>query len=330
MSSEFNAKKVSVLIPVYNSQAYISRCLDSIIAQTYSEWEIVCIDDGSSDSSPLILDEYRSRYPDKIIVEHRSNEGVAAARNRAIALATGEYLVFADNDDWLDVDYIDTLLTAALNSGADVVCSGYKRPNNNGDILFSTSPKPDTEWGPYVVEAAWAKIYRTDYVRKNHLCFLDTNIGEDLYFSIPAIELTNNIQIISYCGYNWFFNESSVSNTKHRSSDSLLFEETLNKIILMLKARGLFQRPILIHYIIRLIVWFLFYTGKSDGVQKARINYDHYVNWLDSEVVGWRHESFASCQHPTGDAIKNRLAVWLFVRHPRLFGCILHVYVGYF
>ena len=82
MSSEFNAKKVSVLIPVYNSQAYISRCLDSIIAQTHSEWEIICIDDGSSDNSPLILDEYCSRYPDKIIVEHRSNEGVAAARNR--------------------------------------------------------------------------------------------------------------------------------------------------------------------------------------------------------------------------------------------------------
>ena len=68
----------------------------------------------------------------------------------------------------------------------------------------------------------------------------------------------------------------------------------------MLNGRDLFHRPILIHYIIRLIVWFLFYTGKSDGVQKAKINYDHYVNWLDSEVVGWRHESFASCHHPLG------------------------------
>ncbi len=317
---------VSFIVPVYNSEAYISRCLDSILAQTHSDIEIVCFDDGSRDGSPAILDEYAARFPDKVKVVHQANAGVAVTRNRSLKAVTGAYLTFVDNDDWLDPDFAQRLLGAALVADADVVCSGYRRPNTEGKVILSATPSPDDEWGPYLVEAAWAKLYRTDFVRENSLAFLDTNIDEDLYFSLPAVELARNLTVIPYCGYNWFFNTASVSNTSQRTSSGLRFEETLDALLEMTRERRIALTPLLNHYFTRLIVWFLLYTRKGDGNKASRANLAHYLAWLNENIPGWRRDSIAGLSHPTGDAFANRAAVWLFVRHPRLFSCALWLY----
>lgn len=326
MSSTQNGTKISVLIPVFNSEKYLSRCLESVLNQTYSNLEIICIDDGSSDNSPFILDEFSSQYPGKFIIEHQKNAGVACARNRAIDLAGGEYIVFADNDDWFDLDFLEIHLNEAIRSNADIVCSGYKRPNSEGEIVTSVVPRSADEWSPYAVEAAWAKMYRLSFVRKHSLTFLNTNIGEDLVFTLPAIELAEKLSVISYCGYNWFYNETSISNTLHRSSKSLLFSDTLDSLLCMLEERKIPIRPILVHYFIRLIVWFLFYTRKGDGSSLSNANLILYRNWLDMKIIGWQKDLYASPFRPKGDALVNRVAVWLFVRHPSVFAFCLRVY----
>ena len=326
MNSEKTLGKISFVVPVYNSEAYIARCLDSILNQSYENVEAVCIDDGSSDGSAAILDDYLRRYPTKMIVEHRVNAGAAAARNRGIELSTGDYLTFVDNDDWLDADFAQALVGAAQKDDAEVVCSGYRRPNSEGKVILEAVPSPSDEWGPYVVEAAWAKLYRLDYVRRNGFMFLDTNIDEDLYFSLPAVELAERLVILPYCGYNWFYNEGSVSNTSQRSSKGLRFEETLDAILAMLGEKGIPVTPILQHYFVRLVTWFVLYTRKGDGAKRAQANLEHYRNWLDKNVFDWRKESFASPGHPTGDLLANRLAVWLFVRHPHVFSMALTMY----
>lgn len=319
-------KKVSVIIPVYNSECYLSRCIDSVLDQTYQNVEIICIDDGSTDGSPYLLDEYVNCYPGKVIVEHRSNSGAAAARNRGLELVTGDFLTFLDNDDWLDSDFIETLLYAALESKSQVVCSGYRRPNSDQKIISESIPRPSDEWGKYLVEAAWAKLYSTSFVLENHFTFLNTNIDEDLYFSLPAVEIASNVTILSYCGYNWYYNESSVSNTKQRKSSGLLFEQTLDALLEMLDTRDIFISAILQHYFIRLIVWFLLYTRSGDGARHAVDNFLHYRTWLDNNLTLWRSDCFASPLHPVGDAILNRIAVWLFVKHPLLFRVALFLY----
>ena len=326
MSFNIAMPKVSLLVPVYNSETYISRCLKSLLVQSHDNIEIICIDDGSSDGSPSILDDYSVRFPCKVRVFHQTNKGSAAARNLAIELATGDYLAFVDNDDWLDKDFVKTLLDVALKYNTDIVCSGYRRPDENGEITFETCPNSADEWGKYLVGAAWAKLFRTDYVREHKFVFLNTNIDEDLYFTLPAIELAQRVQVVSYCGYNWFINSASVSNTRQRHSDGLLFEETLNAIFDMLYKKQIKLTPILVHYFVRLVSWFLIYTSKEDGLARSRTNRDHYVKWLDRSVPNWRQEPYASPFHPTGDAIKNRLAVWLFARHPHLFSVFLDFY----
>lgn len=321
-----NGTKISVLIPVFNSEKYLSRCLESVLNQTYSNLEIICIDDGSSDNSSFILDDFSAQFPGKFVIEHQKNAGVACARNRAIDLASGEYIVFADNDDWFDLDFLEIHLNEAIRSNADIVCSGYKRPNSEGEIVTSVVPRSADEWSPYAVEAAWAKMYRLSFVRKYSFTFLNTNISEDLFFTLPAIESAEKLSVIPYCGYNWFYNETSVSNTLQRSSKSLLFSETLDSLLYMLEERDISISPILMHYFIRLVVWFLFYTRKGDGSSLSNANLILYRNWLDMKITCWQKDLYASPFRPKGDALVNRVAVWLFVRHPSVFAFCLRVY----
>ncbi len=114
---------ISVVIPVYNTEPYIKKCLDSVIYQTYGDLEIILIDDGSTDGSPQICDEYAAK-DDRIRVYHLSNGGVSAARNYAIGQCNGEWISFVDSDDWLDLDMYKKMTDLAQSCGADTVCCG--------------------------------------------------------------------------------------------------------------------------------------------------------------------------------------------------------------
>ena len=117
---------ITIIIPLYNVDKYISHCLDSIISQTYQSLQIILVDDGSSDRSGEICDRYASEDP-RIQVIHQENCGVAAARNRGLAAANGEWVGWVDSDDWIEPDMFEYLLKNALYSGADIaVCSRYE------------------------------------------------------------------------------------------------------------------------------------------------------------------------------------------------------------
>lgn len=113
--------KLSVIIPVYNCEDYLRECLDSLVQQTLQDMEILAVDDGSSDSSGSILDEYAKTYPNKVKVFHKENGGQASARNYALAYATGEYLGFVDSDDWVDLKMYENMVAIADNSKYEIV-----------------------------------------------------------------------------------------------------------------------------------------------------------------------------------------------------------------
>lgn len=112
-------EKVSIILPIYNVEEYIAECLDSIINQTYRNLEIILVDDGSPDGSGKICDEYQQK-DDRIVVVHKKNEGVSAARNTGLELATGEYITFADPDDWLESDMIEKMVEVLGRRQADI------------------------------------------------------------------------------------------------------------------------------------------------------------------------------------------------------------------
>ena len=125
--------KISVIIPVYNVEKYLRRCLDSVINQTFRDLEIICVNDGSTADSLHIFEEYK-KQDDRIILLNQENMGQGNARNIGLKIARGEYIGFVDADDWIDLNFFEKLYEAAKKYDADVACAEIKRPHANGKI----------------------------------------------------------------------------------------------------------------------------------------------------------------------------------------------------
>lgn len=123
--------KISCIVPVYKVEKYLHRCVDSILAQTFTDFELILVDDGSPDSSPAICDEYAEK-DSRVCVIHQENAGVSAARNAGLDVACGEYVCFVDSDDWVEADYMKAMYNAAVETGADLVVCGIDLELENG------------------------------------------------------------------------------------------------------------------------------------------------------------------------------------------------------
>ena len=151
--------KISVIIPVYNSEQYIKKCIESILKQTYTNYEIIIINDGSKDKSKEVIEELKKENSDKIIHIEQKNMGVAKTRNKGIKKSTGDYIAFIDNDDFIDEDYFEKLIEGSDNGKNDIVLCGYRRPDENGRIIKSLEAN-NSDWTKFLITAPWAKIYK--------------------------------------------------------------------------------------------------------------------------------------------------------------------------
>ncbi|MCH5166322.1 MAG: glycosyltransferase family 2 protein [Erysipelotrichales bacterium] len=209
--------KVSIVIPIYNAEKYIEKCLTSILNQSYKDIEVIAVNDGSKDGSLKILKEYAAKY-NNIKVFDQKNQGSAAARNNGIKHAEGEYLTFVDADDFIDSDYIETLVTNIADN--DFIVSGYKSCDSI-KTLFTKKPYEDAIWSAFKYIATCGKLYKTDFVKKNNIKFgTKYKIGEDVYFTMNAITRTNKIKTVSYAGYNYFVNTSSLTHTVNQTKET--------------------------------------------------------------------------------------------------------------
>lgn len=129
---------ISVIVPVYNVEEFLPRCLDSIIYNTFQDLEIICIDDGSTDGSLEILNNYREKDK-RIKVYSKSNEGLSSARNEGIRHCTGDWVAFVDSDDWLHKEYFSTLLTIQNSKNYDIVVGGFQRTVDSNSMDYRIS-----------------------------------------------------------------------------------------------------------------------------------------------------------------------------------------------
>lgn len=307
-------KKVTLIVPVFNSEQYIGKCLDSILKQTYTNYEILVVNDGSNDKSQKIINEYKNKYPGKIIAIEQENKGVAITRNESVKKASGDYIMFIDNDDYIDEDYIETFVREIENEDYDVVLGGYRRPNENGKILRTMKLK-DEEWAKFLIMAPWAKIYKRQYLIENDIKFLSVNLGEDVYFNLKAMLKSNKIKIIDYIGYNWFFNTASVSNSKQKDIRNLQVYELLNNCYNMLKETGLIetQYEIIKTYFTRYVVWLLTFSTKKLNYKIISEEYDKLFCWLKEKFPDYNKNKMIGFTRPVGDIASIRIFTKTFL-----------------
>ncbi len=230
---------ISVIIPVYNVEKYLKRCVDSVRCQTLKNIEIILVDDGSPDKSPMLCDEYAAEDA-RIRVIHKKNGGLSSARNAGMKIASGKYIFFLDSDDWIDVDGLELLFNTAERHQVDFVRYRPFRNNwpglpENTPVIFERSRQipsgyydkelmirlvyhkmlitSDLMMGPIV--GAWSFLCRRDFLTQNDL-FFDENIlfSEDLLFSAQVIVAANNFYYIEHaCVYHYFYNPDSISKS---------------------------------------------------------------------------------------------------------------------
>lgn len=313
-------EKVSVIIPVYNAQDTIRKCVESVINQTYKEIEILLIDDGSKDQS---LEVIKSINDDRIRVVSKQNEGAAKTRNKGIELATGKYITFIDNDDFIDKEYIERHITQIGDN--DVIISGYRRPDQNGIIVKELRLK-ETEWAKLMVLAPWAKVYKKQYLTENNITFLDNNIGEDVFFNLQAMLLSEKIKILDYIGYNWLVWTKSVSNTIQKDFRQLDVFNLLDNCYRVLEEESLLEtkKEIIETHFFRYIVWFLSFTTKKRTYKEISDEYDKLFLWLKKRFPTYKKNRNIGFGKPKGEVLKVRqLLCWFMIFHKLKLGKIV-------
>ncbi|MDK8087059.1 glycosyltransferase family 2 protein [Lactobacillus paragasseri] len=155
-------EKVSVIIPVYNDEKYLKQCVESVLTQTYTNLEIILVDDGSTDHTPEICEKYREKY-DQIRVLHKKNGGVGSSRNAGLALATGEYVLFVDHDDWLDQHHIEDLYNLAVKNKADIAAGNFNIFYDDKSTFAYWLNKDSYFEKDYSIKEWFSLQYRTDY-----------------------------------------------------------------------------------------------------------------------------------------------------------------------
>lgn len=216
---------LSVIVPVYNVEQYLSKCLDSLINQTIEDIEIICVNDGSTDNSLEILTNYAQKDK-RIKVLNQTNKGQSAARNLAISTAAGEYLGFVDSDDWVDLDFFEKLYNAAKKYDADIACAGFKRCGKikktvrksfkEEKIYTDINDKLRLDKIPdhnYI----WNKIYKRE---KWDFVFTEGRYFEDIAILIKILYKLKTLVTVPQTYYNYRKNPHStvtLKTPKHKS-----------------------------------------------------------------------------------------------------------------
>lgn len=216
----------SVIIPVYNIENYLSQCLDSVIAQTFNDLEIIVVDDGSTDSCPSICDRYAA-LDSRIQVIHKKNGGLVSARKAGARIATSDYIACVDGDDWIELDYFEKFASVVKEYSPDLICSGMNIQLKNG---ICNQKKMKEEFGYYKKDDiaqkiyphligfcgnVWSKVFKRSMYLEVQLSIDEKiKIAEDACVVIPCVYKAQNMYVLEDCLYNYRYNPSSMTKKK--------------------------------------------------------------------------------------------------------------------
>ena len=238
--------KISYVVPVYNGAQYLHQCLDSIYAQGLDEsmFEVICVDDCSKDNSLSLLQAYASKHSNVRIIEHSNNMRKGTSCNDGFRAARGEYVWTVDQDDWVDENWAQRLLTIAEKEQLDVLLFNYNRVSPDGQSIISRSEvfqnsdvSDGAEFvrtyfrktpGLYLMGYCWRALYRREYLQEKGISFPEGVIFEDTTFMFKAIWRAKRVKSISDFVYNYRLNSTSITDNTSRYKGFLTYDYSCN------------------------------------------------------------------------------------------------------
>lgn len=293
--------KLSIVAAVYNLEKYLPRCLDSLVNQTLQEIEIICVDDGSIDSAPQIIDEYAKKYPNKVKAFHKENGGEFTTRNYGLERATGEYVTFVDTDDYVEPNWAEKLYNAAKESNADMAVCGFERIDLNTGKVVSTNMTQygnvvkeitnDDDFMVFINPAPWNKIYKLDKVKD--LKFLNFRGFNDMIFLASSFTRINKVAFVPDVLYHYFLRyDSQIHNVNEQDV------ENFKKYLLDLKKLYINENKYKdMKYILDLMAFIhlgtsVMYRASYDKKINIRKILKETINYLDTNFGTWRKNPF--------------------------------------
>lgn len=221
--------KLSIIVPVYNVEKYLPKCLESLTNQTLKDIEIICVNDGSMDNSLAILKEFASK-DSRIRIIDNQHQGVAKTRNTGIEQSTGEYIGFVDSDDYIDIDFFEKLYNSATKSNSDIAIASILKHKNFFNIYNAKYTKEETaitiqdkiklcEDKKHFFFYAWNKIYHSGFIKENNIKFSEGQIYEDVMFAIKALYYSNKIISVYGTKYHYIEHENSLTKYKDKTGE---------------------------------------------------------------------------------------------------------------
>lgn len=333
--------KVSIIVPIYNVEKYLDRCMESLLNQTLKDIEIIMVDDGSPDNCPKMCDEY-AKKDKRVKVIHKKNGGLGFARNSGLDIATGEYVAFVDSDDFTDTDAYRCLYETAKERGADVVYAGFHSQQSDlsettfftldkewvgkdilsflGEMLYNDKPQEEN-----ISMSMWNAIYRRSVIENNHIRFKSERevLSEDAVFHMSLLPLCKKVVCIPKIFYHYCYNGESLTNSGFKTSkiessqklyetligisDSYKIAELKERIALLFEnySRGIILKGILL----------------SSMPFKDKYKYSYKVY----DYKGWRtvFEILKNVQMPK----KEHLGIFLIKHRAFLLNYLLYLYI---
>ncbi|MBE6587839.1 MAG: glycosyltransferase [Ruminococcaceae bacterium] len=280
--------KVSVIVPVYNSEKYLRKCLDTLVGQTLEDIEIIVVNDGSPDNSQTIIDEYAEKYPEKIVSLIQENRGQSAARNNGIAHATGEYIAFVDSDDYIELHALATSYEYAKNNGLDIVCFDYWIVNGDS-VTFNDHCRMDSDEADikYLLNEAspWNKLISRRIFSEHGVRFLENIIYEDLEMIARLVLYTDKIGYINEALYFYIIHEGSTMRLKKYNEKLASIYKVMDSLTNSFEGTKYDKEGVLeymyIEHLLHLAVYrYLDYPEGAEDIRRiAAIMKERYPNW---------------------------------------------------
>lgn len=307
--------KVSVIVPVYNVEKYLERCINSLLDQTFSDYEIICINDCSPDSSSEILKKYSVLSCKVKVFTNEENLGLGLTRERGISEASSEYIMFVDSDDYVSRDYLETYYRAMLEANnVDAVIGGYIR---DVDGRKRKHIPQKSVWSSITYTIACAKMYKKKFITDNNLTFTNIRMGEDIFFALSAFYCGMRYKVIDYAGYYYYFNKKSITGSmnfskNHEQFIADIFQRFMNKYDISSLDEDRY-RIIEYDYIANMVNALVVY-GRGAGITRMKKKRQFVLNDLGKKFPDYRNNPHIGFMKPRGQTFKIRMGVGLMMK----------------